>query len=391
MANGQDERGLGSLAPPSSEEADRLAEQFRPSWEVEEPVEAHAVEAQAVEPAPVEPAPVEPAPAPPPVTGSAPSPQLLKQTLVGIQTPNVSSPPALGKRTLVGIGINDIIDLVPRDARPQSPNAAEPPLPPGSDAPSKKTSSRPPTPVPSEVFDGSAEPSRPVNARVEPQSKPFNGTLVATAPSGVAKSYRPKEGPDVPAVVVAPAALAASDAAARSRSRSSRLRETQTIPMRTVSGASVRQLSLTPRRKAKPLWLAVVLGLSVGVVAALSLILGEERRPGETVGTGLERADQRVGPRSSPETPAAVAPAATREPFRSTTPTSIKESQSARAALPHAEENSPDTRPDGAASAPPTQKTTSNRKTPPKKASSVSTPEATPAKSKAVIVRESPF
>jgi hypothetical protein len=164
MADRPDQRApSGGL---SAEEADRLADQFRPSWEIEDDVQENA---------------------PPPVAAverpSATHPQ-----------PGAPEPAAAAGRvhkgTLLGIA-------PPSD--PPGPTRAEPARAPTADAPAAV----PKNPA-KQTLLGLA-PIAPEPKRPEPQQPP----AVEKEPpqfSGIAKPYVPKDGPSTPAVVIAPEA-----------------------------------------------------------------------------------------------------------------------------------------------------------------------------------------
>lgn len=269
MANSPRDGRSGS-GPLDTDQAERLAELFQPSWEVgsgpASPKSRAEMDKFGTTTAPEVPVPAH------------------KKTLVGLPVPtpvmpaskggSVNPPPvspvaqaaaaaaaakAASKKTLMGVAPPAVARSTSRSSQPPSvkvPSHAPPPPPP------------PPDQAETQSWAKGALPTTP---RVEPAAK---SSPRSSRPSGVAKAYVPKEDPHTPAVVVDEAALRDGEAAAaaedaRRRARAEAARHAKTMRARPGELGFERE---TPKKSRKLLWVlgaAAVGALGIGGFLAL--------------------------------------------------------------------------------------------------------------------------
>ena len=182
--------GKPASSPLSSEEADRLSENFRPSWETEpepktvpktelEPPTLPKADAPKPEPAKVEPMRIEPVHAEPP-KAEPPKAEPPKAEPPKAEPLKVDTKPLM-KQTLVGLAVP-----IP----PAPPTAAAP-----NNAPDDLDWELPTNPAPSPIEELRADEVKPAEgaAAVEPPPK--------SSPSGVGQTYKPKDA-DAPAIIL---------------------------------------------------------------------------------------------------------------------------------------------------------------------------------------------
>jgi hypothetical protein len=316
MANSPRDGRSGS-GPLDTDQAERLAELFQPSWEVgsdpASPKSRAEMEKFGTTTAPEVPVPVH------------------KKTLVGLPVPtpvmpaskagSVNPPPvspvaqaaaaaaaakAASKKTLMGVAPPAVGRSTSRSSQPPSvkvPSHAPPPPPP------------PPPPDLAETQSW-AKGSLPTTPRVEPAAK---SSPRSSRPSGVAKAYVPKEDPHTPAVVVDEAALRDGEAAAaaedaRRRARAEAARHAKTMRARPGELGFEHE---TPKKSRKLLWVlgaAAVGALGIGGFLALKSssdapIGAESAESGKSDTTPAEPIPTVASPESLPvESPAPPQP-----------------------------------------------------------------------------------
>jgi hypothetical protein len=322
----------GAAGSLSAEEADRLSEKFRPSWETE-----------TSDPAPV----AEPR-------------KLAKQTLIGGISPFAADPPAGG-----------------------TSGSSPPPAKPTSDAPQR--------PAAKQTLMGMApvgsKPSDPAPAQPT-KSQPAAPAVVTAGgssdgPSGIAKPYRPKDDPSSPAVVLTEdlqrteAAAATAEAEARRRTQTSR-------HMQTVMNIRAPDFpTALAKKKKNGLW-QLGLGVLAGVVVVSAVFKLTSQEPAPAA-AGI--------PAAEPEALSAPAPvAATSEAVTTAAPSVVPAEPAANDAV----ESGATSGQTSAARAPARTKPAAAAKkastkvaTPVAKEPAASSPS--PAKKSGVIVRDSPF
>ncbi|HEV8244614.1 MAG TPA: hypothetical protein VGP93_02470, partial [Polyangiaceae bacterium] len=217
----------GAAGALSADEADRLSERFRPSWE--------AGEGNA---------------------GKPPEPPLKKQTLVGL-SPASHPPPASAaqdpprpraKQTLIGIAPVQLPSSPPAPA-PAAAAAVEPPIP-----------TPPPPPVAAANPQGAAR-----------QTPPNVVAVLASpdGPRGIAKKYRPKDDPSAPAVVLTDEV---ANAEARQRAQEEAERTAQHSKRRAATVMNMRVPDIPGLRPARPKRSGTV-RLLIGGAALLAVIV----------------------------------------------------------------------------------------------------------------------
>ena len=273
MANGSKDGppSIGSLTP---EEAERLAELLRPSWDpgVDLPLGAGKPQSAPLAPRLPTPAgvglsatPKAPRPSAGPESAPASSGRSNKQTLTGLQ-PAVERPTEPQRPEGVAVPANP--EPAPTATRALRPAPRKSGTEPGSragegkpiDLSSSAAAPEPRVGAPTHERESVPEPleeapdsgwdhqessmsdaqATPVEVRFSGSDLPMRafGALPAepSRPTGVARSYVPKEGADTPAVVVDAAALSAGESAARAeaaaarRARTPRRANSATIP-----------------------------------------------------------------------------------------------------------------------------------------------------------------
>lgn len=393
--------GGGPLDP---EQAERLAELFKASWEVLPTPETSTASPAAPghTTAPARPGAVD--------TGSAgrrgaiTSPEVPlanpKKTLLGIPPPPAvakvepasspasapvpSDPRAANKRTLMGVA--------PPAAVPRGPSPSTPP-------PVKVPSHAPPPPPPPPLDAGAGASSArglgPPSQTPQPHSQAAKSSPRSSRPSGVAKVYVPKENEaQMPAVVVDAAALRDGEAAAaaeeaRRRARAEANRSAQT--MRARAG----DLDLPPLRQSRTgLWVGAALLCLAGAVGGGFLLLRTEEG---NEAAAPARAETSASVEATTESPTPVVPSPEALPLEPAAPT--------EAATPAAPSPAPLVRPTaderGAPSRsnkaqPATRQNTASKRPPegstPARSPAGAEPQkrSEPAK-KSVIVRDAPF
>lgn len=421
MADSPNERPAG-MSPPSTEEAERLAERFRPSWEVDPAEGASAVEVgarvaaesvaplppgvvtpapsaveasslQAAAPAPLEPtgslAAPTPAAEPPAPVPQAPRKSKIQNTLVGLQPPEPilrerESRPMPHKTTLYGIGIPE--PVLPATHTPS------PPLAEVFRAPEELVQPQPepaaqgrPNDVPAPPAPANVELARTATAAVEPSPKP----------TGVAKPYHPKDGPDTPAVVVSPSVLEAELNARTERRRASRSQQTPTIPgtLRALPSTATASaldddVDFRPKRSRTKLLVAVFVALGAAAGAAvfsMNAARDGARSSDVPIAPAEQPATQSPEPAVSPER-SEPTPSASAEALASDAPGLSASALPAEPPPPALTSNVAESRPKAPRRAP-----AAASPTPKKAATKRPSSSSGASRSKAVIVRESPF
>ena len=278
MANSPRDGRSGS-GPLDTDQAERLAELFQPSWEVGSGPNAASPKGRAeMEKFGTTTAPEVPVPA-------------HKKTLVGLPVPTpvmpaskVSSPPAQPAAAAAA---------AEAAARAASKKTLMGVAPPAVGRSTSRSSQPPPVKVPSH-----APPPPPPPAHSAPPSSAAKSSPRSSRPSGVAKAYVPKEDPHTPAVVVDEAALRDGEAAAaaedaRRRARMEAARHAKTMRARPGELGFERE---PPKKSRKLLWL---LGAAAIGVLGIGGFLGLKGSGGSSA-AGEESAPVEAEPKATP-------------------------------------------------------------------------------------------
>jgi hypothetical protein len=363
----------GTSGGLSADEADRLAERFRPSWEKDDGASSsrRAAKQTLIGIAPLSSAPPASTAAPPSVAPVSPRPNSISSAAASPhsslpprvlpQPPTRSSRPEgelekpvarerpIGKQTLIGIapiqgppparkeGTDDL-------PAPAVPGAAAAPISPRVAAPKSVTSPAdlpPPPPIPAELSSrqttGASLPapmatsaSRPAAAErsLPPVTIEPPNSHSSEPPRGIVAPYQPKDDPSGPAVVLKDDVLAMEEAqAAREevrREHATSSRRAPTVMNLKAPASAYPAPDFAPKRSKAPLILVGGILVGLAAVAVVALVSGSKEKGSPVPAT------------STASPPLATTPQADPEPARDAPPPP-PEAPAARASTPESE------------------------------------------------------
>jgi hypothetical protein len=411
------ERDAGRPEPGalSTEEADRLSERFRPSWEADAdpptvPRIAPSPPGRAVAPRPLAGAPAAPAPAAKPVAPAAqPAPPGAANRTDTADAARSPTPTLVGIQRTIAVGPSAAPDDLDWEAPAQ---ASAPEAAPRTEARAPLAAppsiAEPEAPVPIDVEELPPDSSEPLSVEVEelppdssePLSVEVEELPPPSIPSGIGQTYVPKD-QNAPAIVLNEEVQAA-EAEARSRLEAQhRSRRAQTIVRMRVEDLGLPSVPeepppFAPRRKTG-LWLGLASVLLVAVAAGAFLLMRKPGGSGPAVATGAGN-PAAAQPAAEPAAAIETSTPERREPPGATSP---EPAHVAGAAEPSVVPvpgvvAAPGDSPASSASGEPAAKTAARGKAKPApagaaKPAQASKPGAAKPASKGVIVRDSPF